>query len=126
MPYNYKEKGISRYEVPKISLWGYYSLVLSSLTGFSSLFGFTEVICAYENLQDGLSECPEVTDDIISYLNIKKESCKIIRRFEYIFQMSLLHVQMFHVQGEDKKLHLVELIYPTSWISKILLSIIGF
>jgi hypothetical protein len=142
MPAHYKNKGIRSYLCTNLNLLVYYSLVLASFTGLSTLLGVTDIVCVEENLDDGLripefESDPEIlhvvlhpdtisldtgvdstdmrTDSVTEYSN--STSCndaKVIRRFAYNFRLPMISVQMFHVISDrnPEVLHLVE-IYET-------------
>jgi hypothetical protein len=98
MPHDYQKKGIATYEVigsgsRGLNIFTYYSLVLSSLTGLSTLLGATTTITSEEDL-GGITD-PTVTPDITDYLyphhpghtQSQAPHTLIIRRFEYHFKV---------------------------------------
>ncbi|KAJ1421726.1 hypothetical protein B484DRAFT_399344 [Ochromonadaceae sp. CCMP2298] len=105
MPSNYKKRGIAAYEERGLNLLTYYSLVLSSLTGLSSLLCATTTITAEEDMA-GISD-PIVTADITNYLG----TSLIVRRFEYHFWLPGIRVKMWHLLA-DGKLTLLEIYQP--------------
>jgi hypothetical protein len=113
MPYYYKKVGIAYFDCTKIlNLLTYYLLVWASFTGLSTLLGLTKTMCTKENMEKGLdeSEIVDITEDILSYLNYSSsKDCKVVRKFEYKFRIPLIHVKMYHIIGNDNKLHLVEI-----------------
>ena len=123
MPHDYRLKGIQHYYYPSISVIGYYALVLSSLTGLSTLLNWTSFSHAEENM-DGVRECDDITDDIKIFINKQDPaSCITIRKFEYNFFLPGIQVKMFHVL-ENNRLHLVE-IYHQNKLRMVQLSALG-
>ena len=120
MPSNYKERGISAFQVTNLTTFLYYLLVLFSFTGLSTKLQMTEFLESAEDLQGGLNS-PEVTDDIIAFIaehsNTQGADLKIIRRFSYNFILPGLKVKMFHLSDgrPNGKLHLVEIYNPPGW-----------
>jgi len=94
-------KGIAAFEVlvPDLNLLTYYSLVLFSLTGLSSLLGATITIAAEEDMAGII-----ITTDITHYLG----TTVIVRRFKYHFLLPGIRVKMWHLRGADGKLTLLE------------------
>ena len=115
MPKNYKERGIAMYHVKSLNTWGYYLLVLFSLTGFSTALGMTEFLETSENFEKGL-ESPEVTEDIKDFVAQQSSTqlcaLRVVRRFSFNFRITGLKVKMFHLSDADGKLHLVEIYEP--------------
>lgn len=122
MPRFYKKIGIAYFDFTRVlNLFTYYWLVWISFTGISTLLGLTKTICTTENMDKGLSptEVEDITDEIVNYLKYaSKKDCKVVRKFEYYFKIPQIHVKMFHVLGNDNKLHLVE-IFKGSWLRSI-------
>ena len=120
MPSNYKERGISAFQVTNLSTFLYYLLVLFSFTGLSTKLQMTEFLESEEDLQRGLIS-PEVTEDIIAFIsersNIQGADLKVIRRFSYNFILPAIRVKMFHLSDghPNGKLHLVEIYNPPQW-----------
>jgi hypothetical protein len=129
MPSNYKDRGISAYQVTNLSTITYYLLVIFSFTGLSTKLQMTEFLESTEDLDKGLNS-PEVTDDIIAFISeqsdIPATELKVIRRFSYNFTLPGLKVKMFHLSDcrPNGKLHLVEIYNPPKWwwLIEILLS----
>jgi hypothetical protein len=124
MPHDYKQKGIAAYEVigsgmSGLNIFTYYSLVLSSLTGLSTLLGATTTITSEEDL-GGITD-PTVTPDIKDYLHPGHPSphTLIIRRFEYHFMLPDIRVKMWHLLGEDGKLSLLEIYQSLDHLDRI-------
>lgn len=105
--------GINYFDFTRVlNLFTYYWLVWISFTGLSTLLGLTKTMCTSEDMNKGLppNETEDITDEILLYLSYpSKEDCKVVRKFEYYFRIPLIHVKMFHVLGNDNKLHLVEI-----------------
>mmetsp|Transcript_14829 Transcript_14829/g.33352 ORF Transcript_14829/g.33352 Transcript_14829/m.33352 type:complete len:155 (+) Transcript_14829:390-854(+) len=97
-------KGIAAFEVlvPDLNLLTYYSLVLFSLTGLSSLLGATITIAAEEDMAGII-----ITTDITHYLG----TTVIVRRFKYHFLLPGIRVKMWHLLA-DGKLTLLEIYQP--------------
>ncbi|KAJ3238112.1 hypothetical protein HDU81_008412 [Chytriomyces hyalinus] len=118
MPSNYKLKGISAYNYTNLTLMLYYSLVVSSFTGLSTLLGLTHFIRAEESLEKGVQGADSlVTPDITAFLQKSAGlsgvgELKVVRWFEYKFVVPGVHVHMFHVADSrlaEGKVHLVEI-----------------
>ena len=129
MPSNYKEKGIANYHTTNLNLVTYYLLVLWSLTGLSTLLRMTDFIETKEDLKNGLVS-PEITKDIVTYINQESgsERLTVIRRYAFYFRLCGVRVKMFHLQSSDKadKLHLVEIYEPITFsqlVSTILIAL---
>lgn len=112
MPSDYANKGLPAYEVDHLDLFTYYGLVFWSLTGLSTILGATKFTAAEENVKRGLPSS-EITPEIKSYVNCKR-GCKVIRRFEYDFQVPSIHVSMYHLTDNTGKLSLVEIYDPAT------------
>ncbi|KAJ1400938.1 hypothetical protein B484DRAFT_405883 [Ochromonadaceae sp. CCMP2298] len=89
--------------VPDLNPLTYFSLVLFSLTGLSSLLGAKITIAAEEDMA-GITD-PIVTPDITHYLG----TTVIVRRSEYHFWLPGIRVKMWHLRGADGKLTLLEI-----------------
>ncbi len=121
MPSNYKERGISAYQVTYLTTITYYLLVLFSFTGLSTTLQMTDFLESAEDLQKGLAS-PEVTEDIIAFVakqaSLPASDLKVIRRFSFHFRLPGFKVKMFHLSDgrSSGKLHLVEIYHPpTRW-----------
>jgi len=113
-----------------LSVASYYFLVAASLTGLSSLCGWTKCLEAEEFLQnDAASTIIDETAAMASvhfpsrirveafiWKNLSAGPLHLVRRFEYQFGGPVrLQVMMLHIQSaNDKKLHLVEVFYIES------------
>ncbi|KAJ3406031.1 hypothetical protein CcCBS67573_g01187 [Chytriomyces confervae] len=119
MPSNYKLKGISAYNYTNLTLTLYYSLVVFSFTGLSTLLGLTHFVRAEEALEKGVQGADTlVTPDIIAFLQASPRlsgvvgELKVVRWFEYRFVVPGVKVHMFHVADSrlaEGKVHLVEI-----------------
>mmetsp|Transcript_25205 Transcript_25205/g.37114 ORF Transcript_25205/g.37114 Transcript_25205/m.37114 type:complete len:231 (-) Transcript_25205:142-834(-) len=138
--WEYSPNCVSRWNVKKLTSWTYYALVLASFTGLSTFLGLTDVIDAreYKNLEKCTPEsCSGLKSAVTPSLVVNQEaldylvafggypspsSVRLVRRFEFKFRLSGIHVVMLHFNSlsstgevvKDKKgrdiLHLVEVI----------------
>ena len=111
--------GDSPYEVKRLTTFGYWLLVLVSLTGLSTLLGFTDTLDATEvevinarEVDDVLPPHPlHPSEAVMQYVRRKSgEAVRPCRRFEYNFRLAGLSVVMLHFRGQTTGfLHLVEI-----------------
>ena len=112
---SFPDNGTSPYEVRKLTMLAYYSLVLCSLTGLCTILGQTRLVDAREGGtlttdRAALQHRLHPTEPLSSYLVRRVGSpVSLLRRFEYRFRLVGLHVIMLHYFSEaDRRLHLVE------------------
>lgn len=127
----------AKFEIFRLDLLGYYFLVLLTLTGLSTLLGFTDVVDVRENIE-GLGESSSDDDKIPGYLKVDNsiiqflnersggQTVRMIRRFEFKFRLVGIHVAMMHYASKnDKLLHLVE-VYKLSSVANIVVKCFNF
>lgn len=110
-----------------LNLCSYYGLVLISLTGLWTLWGWTQFLVGRqydetpENTTTSLSvpcfaksfakdDGLVVNEHVLQYLQVQNPAStdfRLVRRFEYDF-VGLLRVMMLHVQCNQGKWHLIE------------------
>jgi hypothetical protein len=107
----------------------YYVLVLSSLTGLSTLLRRTDFRKAQEFAAEDVKDAEaaltstqnpllRVESHVLDYCKSNTNSNSLIlkRCFEYEFKLIGLEVVMLHFQCDKNKLHLVEVYHFNHWI----------
>ena len=112
MATTFPDSGTSPYEVHSLTLTKYYFLVLSTLTGLSTLLGLTDVMDATECTgtdAKALDHPLHPSPPLLAYLERRcGGAVTLARRFEYRFRLVGLQVIMLHYRSDDGRLHLVE------------------
>ena len=151
MPHTYTPEMLPYYETAPeaLTLWNYYLMVIISLTGLSSLLGWTEFCTSKEymtNTTDSTNKDKHMTrihpksttivsesDHLLaldptvwSYLVDKTSSSgfTLERRFEYKFAFGGVSVLMLHVRDDNNKLYLVEMYRLENFIGRHLFAAI--
>jgi hypothetical protein len=144
MPSHYTPATLSSFDCSHkgvLTTTSYYMLVLFSLTGMSTLLGWTDFRMAQEfedaTTQDAqppltsqYKECLRVEPSVLEYCK-RHSSAEVLvlkRRFEYHFRLVGLEVVMLHFLCNHNKLHLVEVYHFNNrllreWVAPFLVSI---
>ncbi|KAI8892310.1 hypothetical protein BC833DRAFT_612099 [Globomyces pollinis-pini] len=125
MPRNFNSKKLENYHIKSLTLFSYYSLVLASLTGLSTLINLTHFFKPLEDF-NGLNT-KDIDENILDFIShqssVDINHLKVIRKFEYTFYLPNLHVVMYHVLDGIGNIHLVE-IYESATTLKFIYTII--